>query len=96
MLDEFVVAQLSHLSDESAIYNNTIFNEKLQNLISNDETETEYRETKKAIERTQAAIAAQVRNMREADDSLRKFIEADIAELSKDLERLEKDQENII
>ena len=91
LLDEFVVAQLSHLSDESAIYYNTIFNEKLQNLISNDETETEYRETKKAIERTQAAIAAQVRNMREADDSLRKFIEADIAELSKDLERLEKD-----
>ena len=91
MLDEFVVAQLSHLSDESAVYYNAIFNEKLQNLISNDKTETEYRETKKAIERTETAIAAQVRNMREADDSLRRFIEADIAELSKDLDKLEKD-----
>ena len=90
LLDEFVVKQLSHLSDESAVYYNAIFNEKLQNLISNDETEAEYRETKKAIERTQAAIAAQVRNMREADDSLRKFIEADITEMSQELEKLEK------
>ena len=42
LLDEFVVKQLSHLSDESAVYYNAIFNEKLQNLISNDETEAEY------------------------------------------------------
>ena len=55
LLDEFVVAQLSNLSDESAVYYNTIFNEKLQNLIANDETETEYRETKKAIEKTKAS-----------------------------------------
>ena len=91
LLDEFVVAQLSNLSDENAVYYNTIFNEKLQNLIANDETEMEYRETKKAIERTKTAIAAQVRNMRDAGDSLRKFIEDDIAEMTKDLDRLEKD-----
>ncbi len=54
-------------------------------------TETEYRNTVKAIERTKAAISAQVRNMREAGESLRKFIEEDITEMSKDLERLEKD-----
>ena len=95
LLDEFVVAQLSNLSDESAVYYNTIFNEKLQNLIANDETETEYRETTKAIAKTKAAIAAQVRNMREADESLRKFIEADIAEMNKDLEKLEKDLSRI-
>ena len=95
LLDEFVVAQLSNLSDESAVYYNTIFNEKLQNLIANDETETEYRETTKAIEKTKTAIAAQVRNMREADEYLRKFIEADIAEMNKDLERLEKDLSRI-
>ena len=91
LLDEFVVAQLSNLSDENTVYYNTIFNEKLQNLIANDETETEYRETKKAIERTKTAIAAQVRNMRDAGDSLRKFIEDDIAEMTKDLDKLEKD-----
>ena len=90
-----MVAQLSNLSDESAVYYNTIFNEKLQNLIANDETETEYRETKKAIEKTKTAIAAQVRNMREADEALRKFIEADIAEMNKDLEKLEKDLSRI-
>ncbi len=95
LLDEFVVAQLSNLSDESAVYYNTIFNEKLQNLIANDETETEYRETTKAIEKTKTAIAAQVRNMREADEYLRKFIEADIAEMNKDLEKLEKDLSRI-
>ena len=83
-----VVARLSNLSDENAVYYNAIFNEKLQNLISNDETETEYRETKKAIDRTEAAIATQVRNTREAGDCVRKFIEADITEMSKDLERL--------
>ncbi len=32
-----------------------------------------------------------MRNLREADESLRKFIEADIAELTKELEKLEKD-----
>ena len=90
LLDEFVVAQLSNLSDESAVYYNTIFNEKLQNLIANDETETECRETKKAIEKTKTAIAAQVRNMREADEALRKFIEADIAEMNKTLKSSKK------
>ena len=91
LLDEFVVAQLSQLSDEHSVYYNAIFNEKIQNLICNDETETEYRNTIKAIERTKAAISSQVRNMREAGESLRKFIEEDITEMSKDLERLEKD-----
>ena len=91
LLDEFVVAQLSQLSDEHSVYYNAIFNEKIQNLICNDETETEYRNTVKAIQRTKAAISAQVRNMREAGESLRKFIEEDITEMSKDLERLEKD-----
>lgn len=91
LLDEFVVAQLSNLSDESAAYYNTIFNEKLQNLISGDKVEAEYREARKNKERTEAAIAAQVRNLREADEPLRKFIEADIAELTKELEKLEKD-----
>ena len=74
LLDGFVVAQLSNLSDESAAYYNTIFNEKLQNLISGDKTKAEYRETRKSKERTEAAIAAQVRNLREADEPLRKFI----------------------
>ena len=91
LLDEFVVAQLSQLSDEHSVYYNAIFNEKIQNLICNDETETEYRNTVKAIQRTKAAISVQVRNMREAGESLRKFIEEDITEMSKDLERLEKD-----
>lgn len=91
LLDEFVVAQLSELSDRNAAYYNTVFNEKLQNLLSNNETETEYRNIKKAIDKAQAAISAQVRNMREADDSLRKYIQSDIEELNKELERLEKD-----
>lgn len=81
----------NYSADQLRALLNTIFNEKLQNLIDNDETETEYRETKKAIERTKTEIAVQVRNMREAGDSLRKFIEDDIAEMTKDLDRLEND-----
>ena len=82
---------LSHLSEEESVYYNTVFNERIDNLISNDETECEYREIKKTIERTKAAIAAQVKNMREASEALKKYIQDDITEMTAEVEKLEAD-----
>ena len=55
-------------------------------MIRTDQSEKEYQETKKAIERLNADIAAQVRNLREADDALKRFIQDDIKELTDELE----------
>lgn len=90
-LDDYVVEQLSHLSEEDSAYYSTVFNEKIDNLISNDETECEYREIKKTIERTKAAIAAQVKNMREVGEALKKYIQDDITEMTAEVEKLEAD-----
>lgn len=39
------------------------------------------------MEKIQADIAAQVRNMREADENIRSFIQADISQLSEELSK---------
>jgi len=86
-LDEYVVQQLSNLSDQQSEYYRRIFEEKLEKLVESDQSEQEYKSTQEAISHLQAEISAQVRNMREADESLRKYIEADIQELSSELEQ---------
>ena len=58
-------------------------------MIRTDQSEKEYQETKKAIERLNADIAAQVRNLREADDALKRFIQDDIKELTDELAKRE-------
>ena len=58
-------------------------------MIRTDQSEKEYQETKKAIERLNADIAAQVRNLREADDALKRFIQDDIKELTDELAKCE-------
>lgn len=86
-LDEYVVKQLSDLSSQQSKYYQRIFEAKLDRLIVSDQSEQEYRNTKEAINRLQTAISAQVRNMREAPESLRKYIEADIQEMTAELEK---------
>ena len=86
-MDEFIVEQLSKLSDQKSPYYSELASTKFTHLLRADTGELEYHETKKAIERTQAAIAAQVRNMRQADSNIRKYIQEDIEELSKELEK---------
>lgn len=85
-LDEYVVEQLSHLSDRQSEYYRRIFEEKLDRLIESDQSEKEYHSVQEAASKLQSEIAAQVRNLRAADESLRKYIEADIQELSSELE----------
>lgn len=88
-LDEFVVKQLSKINDEQSNLYRQIFESRISNMIRTDQSEQEYQETKKAIERLNADISAQVRNLREADEALRRFIQDDIKELTEELAQQE-------
>ena len=84
-LDEFVIHSLSSLQEEHSDYYRQLLENRVASMIRTDQSEKEYQETKKAIERLNADIAAQVRNLREADDALKRFIQDDIKELTDEL-----------
>ncbi len=88
-LDELIVESLSGLCDEHNPYYRELFETKISNLIQSNSREAEYRETSMRIEKLRADIAAQVRNMREADATIRQYIQDDIAELSVELQKQE-------
>ena len=88
-LDEFVVSALSNLQEEQSEYYRQIFESRIASIIRTDQSEQEYQETKKAIDRLNSDIAAQVRNLREADDALKRFIQDDIKELTDELSKRE-------
>ena len=90
-LDEFVVQQLSKLNDEHSDLYRQIFESRIANMIRTEQSEQEYQKRKKAIERLNADITAQVRNLREADEALRRFIQDDIKELTEELAKREAD-----
>lgn len=88
-LDEFVIHSLSSLQEEHSDYYRQLLENRVASMIRTDQSEKEYQETKKAIERLNADIAAQVRNLREADDALKRFIQDDIKELTDELAKCE-------
>lgn len=88
-LDEFVIHSLSSLQEEHSDYYRQLLENKVAGMIRTDQSEKEYQETKKAIERLNTDIAAQVRNLREADDALKRFIQDDIKELTDELAKRE-------
>ena len=88
-LDEFVIHSLSSLQEEHSDYYRQLLENRVASMIRTDQSEKEYQETKKAIERLNADIAAQVRNLREADDTLKRFIQDDIKELTDELAKRE-------
>lgn len=88
-LDEFVIHSLSSLQEEYSDYYRQLLENRVASMIRTDQSEKEYQETKKAIERLNADIAAQVRNLREADDALKRFIQDDIKELTDELAKRE-------
>ena len=90
-LDEFVIHSLSSLQEEHSDYYRQLLENRVASMIRTDQSEKEYQETKKAIERLNADIAAQVRNLREADDALKRFIQDDIKVLTDDLAKREVD-----
>lgn len=89
-MDEFIVEQLSKLSDQKSPYYRELASTKFTHLLRADTGELEYQETEKAVEQIKSEIAAQVRNMRQADSNIRKYIQEDIEELSKELEKKEQ------
>ena len=88
-LDDQVVRQLAALVDEQKETYFKLIEARIRELTRSDASEREYQETKKDIEKIKADIAAQIRNLREADDVLRKFIQDDVTEMSAELSRKE-------
>lgn len=87
LTDEFVVKRLSEINDENSEYYYELIQERIDRLILSDENEREYRDTKKAVEKIKADIAAQIRNMRDADDDIKPFYQEDINSLKDELEK---------
>lgn len=88
-LDEFVVQKIASISQENSEYYHDIFEAKLSEYVRSDAEDLEYTRLKKTIEKLNADIAAQVRNLREADAAVRKFIQDDISALTQELSKQE-------
>lgn len=85
-LDHFVIDQISELAqDKSGRYYPALMDKKIYGTLQNNSAEEELSETKKEIQRMESDIAAQVRNLRAADESIRQYIQADIEEISNEL-----------
>ena len=80
---------LSALQKQRPDYYQQLLENRVANMIRTDQSEKEYQETQKAIKRLNADIAAQVKNLREADDALKRFIQEDIKELTNELAKQE-------
>ena len=101
LLDEFVVQQLSNLSDEDSEYFTKLLNQRASDIFKNSQNEQELTELKKKKAQLETAIFNQVKNMRDASDDLKRFIQEDIQELSNELrevgillEKLEDSKQN--
>ena len=101
LLDEFVVLQLSNLSDEDSEYFTKLLNQRASDIFKNSHNEQELTELKKKKAQLETAISNQVKNMRDASDDLKRFIQEDIQELSNELrevgillEKLEDSKQN--
>lgn len=88
-MDEYIVEKLAELSKKENNYYQEVFLAKLSALLRSDPVESEMRNISQKIEKLQADIAAQVRNLRESDPSIRKFIQEDIAAMSQELHKQE-------
>ena len=89
LLDEFVVKQLSNLSDEDSEYFVKLLNQKASDIFKNTQNEQELIELKKKKAQLEAAISNQVKNLREADESLKRFIQEDVKALTDELSETE-------
>lgn len=88
-LDDFVMEQLGKIAEQDSEYYTRILDNKMQALIKNDSNERDLSEAKKRKEKIQSSIAAQVKNLREADEAIRRYIQDDITALSEELSQAE-------
>lgn len=89
LLDEFVVKQLSQLADEDSEYFEKLLNQKASDIFSSSQNEKELSDLRKKKAQLETAIANQVKNLREADDSLKRFIQEDVKALTDELSETE-------
>lgn len=89
LLDEFVVKQLSHLADEDSEYFEKLLNQKASDIFSSSQNEKELSDLRKKKAQLEAAISNQVKNLREADDGLKRFIQEDVKALIDELSETE-------
>lgn len=89
LLDEFVVNQLSHLADEDSEYFEKLLNQKASNIFSSSQNEKELSDLRKKKAQLEAAIANQVKNLRESDNNLKRFIQEDVKALTDELSETE-------
>lgn len=90
LLDEFVVQQLSELSDENSERFRRILKIKIEEVLEQSQTVQEHNIIKKKRDKLKADIAAQTRNLREADGSIKQFIQEDLQNLAEELRETER------
>ena len=90
LLDEFVVQQLSELSDENSERFRSILKIKIEEVLEQSQTVQEHNLIKKKRDKLKADIAAQTRNLREADGSIKQFIQEDLQNLAEELRETER------
>jgi site-specific DNA recombinase len=89
-LDEFIVQQLSDMSDEDSERFKEILEIKIEEVLEQSSTTQEYALLKKKREKLQTDIVAQTRNMREVDESIRCYLQDDIHVMSEELRETER------
>ena len=90
LLDEFIVQQLSDMSDEDSERFKEILEIKIEEVLEQSSTTQEYALLKKKREKLQTDIVAQTRNMREVDESIRCYLQDDIHVMSEELRETER------
>ena len=90
LLDEFVTQQLSELSDENSERFRSILEIKIEEALEQSQTVQEHNLIKKKRDKLKADIVAQTRNLREADGSIKRFIQEDLQNLAEELRETEQ------
>ena len=90
LLDEFVVQQLSELSDENSERFRSILEIKIKEILEQSQTVQEHNLIKKKRDKLKADIAAQTRNLREVDGSIKQFIQEDLQNLAEELREADR------
>ena len=87
LLDEFVVKQLSHLANEDSKYFEKLLNQKASDIFSSSQNEKELSDLRKKKTQLEMAISNQVKNLRDADDGLKRFIHEDVKAITDELSK---------
>ena len=85
-----MVQQLSDLSDENSERFKDILEIKIEEVLEKSQTVQEHTFIKKKRDKLKADIAAQTRNLREADGNIKQFIQEDLQNLDEELRETER------